>query len=184
MRLFVGIMTPDAVDDALDAVLDAAVVFRAREAGVDRWTPRAERHVTLRFVGETDARADIEAAAALAAAASGPPRLLIGPLAVALTARVVALPVEGADGAAASLDEALEEAGIPGRDRPFTGHLTVGRSRHRIRGAAAHDALRHAPLAVPWQPAALHVVASEPGPGARYRVLSTHPFAGPGAAAA
>ncbi|WP_062520608.1 2'-5' RNA ligase family protein [Demequina silvatica] len=177
MRLFLGVMTPDAVDDALDAVLDAAVQFRAREAGADRWTPRSERHVTVRFLGETQDRAAVERGAALAAARSRAPRLLIGPHAVALTARVVALPVDGAQHLADAVDESLAEEGLPARDRPFTGHLTIARSRHRLHGAAAHEALAHGPLAVPWQPDALHVIASDPDSAARYRVLSTHPFA-------
>ncbi|WP_062293471.1 2'-5' RNA ligase family protein [Demequina phytophila] len=177
MRLFLGVMTPGAVDDVLDAVLDAAVRFRAREAGVDRWTPREERHVTVRFLGETQDRAAVESAAALAAARVRAPRLLIGPLAIALTARVVALPVAGAEPIAAAVDAALAQTGLPARDRPFTGHLTIARSRHRLHGAVAHEALAHRPLAVPWQPDALHVIASEPETDARYRVLSTHPFA-------
>ncbi|WP_062464550.1 2'-5' RNA ligase family protein [Demequina soli] len=178
MRLFVGIMTPAAIDDALDAVLDPAYVARAREAGLDRWTPREERHITLRFVGATDADAAIERATAAAAAMSDAPALVIGPHAVQLTSRVVAFPVAGAADLAAVLDAALVPAGIPTRDRPFTGHLTIARSRRRLRPGQLGEALSHPALAIPWAPPALEVVQSVPGEGPRYRVLAAFPFTG------
>ncbi len=171
-------MTPDSVDDALDEALGATMRGRARDAGLDRWTPRDERHLTLRFVGETDAEPAVTRAAARAAASFAPVRLLVGAQAVPFTARVVAIPVAGAAHIAAGLDEALAAEGLPARGHPFTGHLTVARASHHLRAAAVEQALHHAPLAVPWEAAALQVIASMPGGAARYAVRSTHAFVG------
>ncbi len=173
-----GIMTPDAVDDALDEALGATMRGRAREAGLDRWTPRIERHLTLRFIGETDAEAAVTRAVARAAASSGALRLLVGAMAAPLTARVVAIPVEGAERIAAAVDDALAEAGVAARERPFTGHITVARASHHLRAAAVEQALHHPPLAVPWAAEALQVIQSVSGGEARYVVRSTHPLTG------
>ncbi|WP_062517127.1 2'-5' RNA ligase family protein [Demequina gelatinilytica] len=178
MRLFIGIMTPDPVDDALDDALGATLRGRARDAGLDRWTPREERHLTLRFIGETDGEAAVTRAAARAAASFAAMRMLLGAQAAPLTARVVAVPVAGAEHVAAAVDAALEDEGFAVRDRPFTGHVTVARASHHLRVAAVEQALHHPPLAVPWQAEGIEVIASTSAGPHRYVVRSTHRLLG------
>jgi 2'-5' RNA ligase len=92
-----------------------------------RWVPPQQWHVTLRFLGEVD-----EATAVSAMSALDAPRATaaIGPRVSRLGRDVVCLPVTGLDELAAAVLDATAGLGEPVR-RPFVGHLTLGRLRHR-----------------------------------------------------
>jgi RNA 2',3'-cyclic 3'-phosphodiesterase len=100
-----------------------------------RVTDMADWHVTVRFLGELDETlAAATAAATAAAAATVPPfTARLGPLtALGTAARVLFVPVRGAETLATALDDALEGIVAP-RDGPYRGHLTLARARGRGR---------------------------------------------------
>jgi 2'-5' RNA ligase len=124
MRLFVGVVPPERVLDALDR-LD-----RPERAGV-RWTRRDQWHVTLRFLGEVADPGPV--AAALSAAPLRGCEARLGPRVRALGRQVVCLPVAGLDGLAQAVVEATAGFGQPPDDRRFRGHLTLARLRRPAR---------------------------------------------------
>jgi 2'-5' RNA ligase len=124
MRLFVGVVPPERVLDAL-ARLD-----RPERVGV-RWTRRDQWHVTLRFLGEV---ADPDpVAAALSAAPLPRCEARLGPRVRALGRQVLCLPVAGLDELAGAVVEATAGFGQPPDDRRFRGHLTLARLRRGTR---------------------------------------------------
>jgi RNA 2',3'-cyclic 3'-phosphodiesterase len=124
MRLFVGVVPPERVLDAL-ARLD-----RPERAGV-RWTRRDQWHVTLRFLGEVPDPRPV--AAALSAAPLRRCEASMGPKAKMLGRQVICLPVAGLDELAQAVEEATAGFGQPPDDRRFRGHLTLARLRRGVR---------------------------------------------------
>lgn len=161
MRLFVAAELPPAARDAIDAV--------ERPAGADvRWTAPSSWHVTFRFLGEVpDATAAVEAldriAAATAVAVVGRTPARLGPTAVVL-------PVAGLDAIGDAVASAF--AALPGADdRPFTGHLTIGRLRRPKRWPAGGVGTLPAEVCWPVEEVALIQSHLTKGP-ARYEVLA------------
>lgn len=136
MRLFIAAELNDQLKDALEEL-----PRQIRLEGM-RLVPRDQMHLTVRFLGEVapENLADIERALRSACehhapfsvevkggGVFGPPRhprvawVGIGDEAGALTAL------------AASVEQALVEAGVPPEDRPFRAHLTLGRPKGRPR---------------------------------------------------
>jgi RNA 2',3'-cyclic 3'-phosphodiesterase len=109
-------------------VLDAIERLpRPDEPGV-RWVPRAQWHVTLRFLGTTDVAAAVAALGSLRAA---PAQVRLGPRVSRLGRAVVCLPAAGLAELAAAVAEVTADVGEPPDPRPFAGHLTVARLRGR-----------------------------------------------------
>jgi 2'-5' RNA ligase len=121
-RLFVAVRPPPTVVDQI------AVLPRPDEPGV-RWVPSDQWHVTLRFLGESTVS---DAAAALEAPLPvGPVEAVLGPAVSRLGRSVMCLPVRGVDALAAALTARTAGIGEPPPARPFAGHLTLARLRHR-----------------------------------------------------
>jgi 2'-5' RNA ligase len=134
MRAFVALPLCDEVR-SLAARLQGEL-GRA-EADV-RWTPEAQMHLTLKFLGEIDDAQEARIAAALAAEVPRrPPMTLefsgLGSFPPKGPPRVIWAGVRGDVGRLAELaalvERAAEEAGVPREDRPYTPHLTLGRVR-------------------------------------------------------
>ena len=149
------------------AVLDAvAALPRPDRPGV-RWTTRDQWHVTLRFLGDVEDPAPVEAA--LRSAPLPAATMRVGPAVAALGRHVVVLPVEGIDELAKVVIEATARFGRPPEDRPFRGHLTLARVK---RGSAAR--LAGAPLVADCRVDAVELFRSRLHPeGARYERLAT-----------
>ncbi|HEY8523994.1 MAG TPA: RNA 2',3'-cyclic phosphodiesterase [Acidimicrobiales bacterium] len=124
MRLFVGVVPPEGVLDAIERLA------RPDRPGV-RWTRRQQWHVTLRFLGEVDDPDPV--AAALDAAPLAPCDARVGPAVRTLGHHVLCLPVAGLDDLARAVVEATAGFGQPPDDRPFRGHLTLARLRRPAR---------------------------------------------------
>jgi 2'-5' RNA ligase len=122
-RLFVAVWPAVHVADQLAAVVPAD------QHGV-RWAPRASWHVTLRFLGDADPD---EVRRCLEGAELPPATAVFGPAARRL-GRALVVPVAGLDELAAAVARAT--AGVQQwlDDRPFQGHLTLGRLRAGVRG--------------------------------------------------
>ena len=165
MRLFVAVWPSAEVVSALRALPRPAV------PGL-RWTTEDQWHVTLRFFGE----AEVEAAAeALASVRFGSrPEAVMGPSVGRFGDSILHVPVAGLDELAAVVVAATADMGRPPPDRPFRGHLTLGRVN---RGRAGLRPLVGTPLAGRWEVGELTLVASRLGrEGARYSVVRRVPL--------
>lgn len=118
-RLFVAVRPNEPATGELLALP------RSDQPGV-RWSAPENWHVTLRFLGAAPP-ADI--IAALSSMTPPKPRTVqLGP-AITLLGNAIVVPVEGLDDVASSVAEATSGHGAAERDRPFVGHLTLGRLR-------------------------------------------------------
>jgi 2'-5' RNA ligase len=170
VRLFVAVSPPAPVIDALRR-LERPDVAKLRWTTPDQW------HVTLRFLGEVDAPAEVAAALsgvpeALRAVGGGEIRAELGPATAWFPGRqVLQVPVAGLDGPADAVARATTPWDGPSRTPPFRGHLTVARMRGAARGPAR---LAGTPIAVAWHVGEIVLVSSTLGAGgSRYRVEAT-----------
>ena len=140
MRLFIALTPPP---DIQREVWDAFAPLRARELPV-KWVPPENVHLTLKFLGEVEARRQEEITGALAAAAQGtrPITLVVrgaGTFPNPRVPRVIWAGIEP-DPAIELLADRVERSYAPLRfpteGRPFRPHLTLGRA---ARDARARD---------------------------------------------
>jgi 2'-5' RNA ligase len=100
-----------------------------------RWVRPENLHVTLRFLGgiREDLLEPLHRAVGLAVATQPAFNMRIGPLGLfprSRRPRVVAaalLPENPVSGLAAAVDRGIQAAGLPGEERTFRAHLTLGR---------------------------------------------------------
>lgn len=168
MRLFAGVWpTPEV--RALLAALE-----RPDLVGV-RWTSPDQWHATLAFFGDVAEEGVDRLAGCMAAAAAsvtGPVRALLGPELVLLGPGVLCAPVTGLEPLAAAVRANLP-SGIGQADdpKPYRGHVTVARARHRHR---IPRRLANVPVTGRWCVGEVALVRSELGAGgARYTTLSS-----------
>ena len=161
-RLFVAVWPPDEVLDAIEALPRPSV------PGV-RWVGRSRWHVTVRFLGEAEPE---EAEAALGRVDAAPALAEVGPEVVRLGRSVVCVPVGGLDAVASAVVDATAHVGRPPEQRPFRGHLTIGRLRRR-----RASALEGHPIGGSFPVAEVALVESVlGGDGPTYRTLAVHPL--------
>lgn len=155
MRLFVAVWPSDDVVDALRRV------GRPAMDGV-RWTRSEQWHVTLQFLGEVDDGTDAIAAEWQAVAAGHAPRTVhAGPATHCFGRSVLVVPVDG-----------LDDVGRDSEGQPFTGHLTLARSRRRNLRPLAGE-----PFAASWRVDEITLVRSHTKPeGPVYEVIERWPF--------
>lgn len=158
-RLFVAAWPDDATRTALARLLGP------EEVDVRR-VPRANWHVTLRFVGEADPD---ELVAALGGAELPSATARLGPAVEMLGSHLV-VPVSGVDELAAAVRAAT--AGVGERsERPFRGHLTLARTKRNVRSCFVGQ-----PIAAEFPVREVAVVASTLDPdGARYETIAVFP---------
>ena len=179
MWAFVALIPPAAVLDEL-----AATVAPVQTARTDlRWTPTAQWHLTLAFLGEIDegVLADLETRLARAARRHPPMKLALGG-AGRFGDRVLWTRVQAPDGLralAASVGAAARRVKIAVDDRPYRPHLTLARARPGTDLRPAVDALRGF-AGTAWTADALHLVRSRlgagPGGTAAHEVVETWPL--------
>ncbi|HSL10574.1 MAG TPA: RNA 2',3'-cyclic phosphodiesterase [Actinomycetota bacterium] len=137
LRLFVAFEVPDEAQRAIDGAI-APLRERFPQA---RWVPTENRHVTLKFLGQTWPRLGgwVEEQVATVASAGAPveTRLTaVGSFPHGRRARVLWAGVDDPDGRLARLSESLDDAlaGAFGREtRAYTPHVTVARSDPPLR---------------------------------------------------
>lgn len=120
-RLFVAVWPPPDVIAAL------AALPRPDLPGV-RWTAPDRLHVTLRYFGEADTAAAVDA---LAGERFPRARVRMGPGVERLGTGVLVLAARGLEDLAARIVAATANVGQPPPDRAFRGHVTVARYRGR-----------------------------------------------------
>lgn len=184
IRAFLAILLPDTVRSALDAEIE-----RLRPVGRDvSWVARDNLHLTLKFLGHVEPERLEHAVSGLAlvAAAVAPFELAVvglGAFPSPTRPRVLWAGLEsGADAAARlarSVDGALAGQGFAPEERPFSGHVTLGRvrepgrDRHLASALAAGAGHRFGRLTVDR----LALMRSELSPrGARYSIIAAWPL--------
>ncbi len=182
MRAFVALV-PRA--EALAELAAAVAPLRAAHPGL-RWTPTAQWHLTLAFLGEIDEAVLPGLTERLSRAARRHP-----PLSLALSGggrfgdRVLWTRVHGeVDGVrrlAASVTAAARRCRIAVDDRPFRPHLTLARDRDGADLRAA-VAMLAGFAGSRWTADALHLVRSRlgagPGGTAVHEIVATWPLGG------
>jgi 2'-5' RNA ligase len=164
VRLFVAVVPPETVLDALVEVID-----ELRPTANLRWSGRPQLHVTLRFLGDVDDAVVAEAAAALDTTPLAAITATVGPAVTRLGRQVLCAPVAGLDALAAGVTTATAAFGRPPEHRPFVGHITLARAGRR--GVVDRSAAGAA-LSLSWDVDDVRLVRSHLGPaGARYEDL-------------
>lgn len=120
--------------------------------------------MTLRFLGSVAVEPVVEALASLRAPAAV---AVLGPATKRLGRGVLMVPVSGLDDVAAAVESVL-----PGSDRPFLGHLTLGRARDR-RGSVVPASATGEPVSGSWAVEEVTLVRSA---GGRYDVVGRWPL--------
>ena len=166
VRAFFGLPLPDSHRETLAPFLDEC----ARRSPEFRWTPPANLHLTIRFLGHVELSLAESIANNLALAGPRAFDLQLGELGSfkrGRMARVVWLGLtRGGDeiGALAAQAEALSvRAGLEAENRPYHAHLTLARARQR-EGAVLPE-LPSPPALPPWLSAELLLYQSRLGRG-------------------
>lgn len=164
IRAFFGLPVPAAQRNELDPYLAAC----AAVAPDFRWTPAANLHLTVRFIGSVEASVVEGVADRLAQrplAGLGLELGEVGTFKRGRLVRVVWLQVRaGADAArelAVQVEAECVRAGLATEARPFQPHLTLARSR--ARGGAALPDLPNPPALQSWRPGELILYTSTLG---------------------
>jgi 2'-5' RNA ligase len=175
VRAFFGLPVPEPQREVLARFIAAC----AQLAPEFRWTPKANLHLTIRFVGGVE-RALVEAVAdALGQRPLGALDIELGDVGTfgrGRAARVVWLGLragaEGADALAAQVEEECVRAGLPAESRQYQAHLTLARARPR-EGAGLPE-LAAMPRMEPWRADRLVLYSSRlTKAGAVYEAMRT-----------
>jgi 2'-5' RNA ligase len=186
VRLFLALDLPADIGLALESWASSAL--RGRDGA--RVLPAAALHVTAVFIGQCEAAEipSIERAAARAVSQATRPRLTVATLDAVPRRRprllAVGLRDEGGHAVAlhAELTAVLAQSGAElAEGRPYWPHVTVARLR---RGGSPTPPRRPLPSLEPFEPPALTLYRSEPGPGgSRYTPLASASFSRSGGSA-
>lgn len=137
MRTFIAIELPNEIKEFLSKTQEQ---LKSSEADV-KWVAPQNIHLTLKFLGEVDdnkldeVKQVMDNAACACASFQG--RIsAIGAFPKIDFPRVIWLGIDPGDSEtkeiAKTLEDALEKAGIPKEDRPFSSHITLGRVRSNM----------------------------------------------------
>jgi RNA 2',3'-cyclic 3'-phosphodiesterase len=176
--MFVAVWPDDATRKRL-SLLELGTVQGVRPVRPGRW------HITLRFLGEVEedlVPALVDALGDAAESMAAPLRCEVGPGTAWFGGeRVLQIPVAGLDEGA----EAVRRATLPlvpdsdHGEAPFTGHLTVARSKQRRLDASVRAALAGVPFAASFDVSSFDLVASLlSSEGPRYTTLARVPLRG------
>lgn len=164
VRAFFGLPVPESQR----AELAEFVAASAKAALEFRWTPAANLHLTVRFIGHVE-RELVEGIADRLALISLPAfDLDLGDLGTFRRGRLVRVVwlglrsgAEPAKALAAAVDAECVQAGLEGEARPYQAHLTLARARPR-QGATLPPLAELPPLS-PWRATELVLYSSRLG---------------------
>ncbi len=185
MRAFVALRLSA---DALSALDDACERLRAcwMPEGV-RWVSPENRHLTLRFLGEGEARAALGLQETLGqiAAQTEPLALRLAPLGCFLSVRRPSVLWCGLDGDLYALknlqrrvERVVQQAGWTAETRVFRPHITLGRVRPSVRASGVFPKVDVAPMS--FLVLEMELIESRlERRGAVYRTIAKLRFSGP-----
>ncbi len=188
LRLFVALEPPDLVRRRLASLQERLKAAAGRHAGDVKWVPVENVHLTLQFLGAVpEERVEaVKAAVAGAAAGALPLHLEVrgaGGFPSARRARVLWAGVGGDVAPLGALVSALGRdlgiLGFPPEERPFSAHLTLGRSRDPRGAPGLAVALAQAAdgPGAPWRASEVVLFQSHLSPqGPRYEPLARAPL--------
>jgi RNA 2',3'-cyclic 3'-phosphodiesterase len=161
VRAFFGLPVPEAQRTAMAVFLTAC----AAAAPQFRWTPAANLHLTIRFIGSVDralAEAIADRLAAQSLIAFDLDLASLGTFSHGRHVRVVwqglRAGAQAVTALAAQVDSECASAGLVGEKRPFQPHLTLARAR--ARDGAELPLLPDPPRLSPWRATELVLFAS------------------------
>lgn len=158
-RLFIAVWPPD------DVVADLMALRRKDQRGV-RFVRPENWHITLRFFGEADPDAVIDA---LDGIALPPTRARLGLAVDVFAERALVIPVDGLDDLAHCVTQSTSDIGEPARKR-FIGHLTLA----RVKSHSAMPSVLGAMVSAEFDVDEIALVRSRLEPaGARYETIET-----------
>ncbi len=158
-RLFLAVWPPD------DVVEELMALPRKDQRGV-RFVPPDRWHITLRFLGQADPNAVVDA---LIRTALVPAVARLGPAVDVLDERALIVPADGLDDLAAAVTHATASIGERPRKR-FVGHLTVA----RVKAHAPMPRALGTMMAAEFDVDEVALVASrQHQDGARYETIET-----------
>ena len=144
-RLFIAVeLPPEAIEEIGTFINDMPV----KTEGLVRWTPRENVHMTLQFLGDTDVETvpEIQEKIAAAAANTGPMQLALGETGAFPTLRAPRILWVGLTGEVRKLvqlqgriEGAMRSLGFEPERRPFSPHITVGRTGRSMAEQEAGD---------------------------------------------
>lgn len=188
-RLFIAAEAPAPVQQTLGQMQGR---FKQTTApGSIRWVSPEASHLTLKFLGDVDHSLNDAIQAALAACASGHPRLELairgtGCFPDGRRPRVLWAGIEGdvvgLKRLQADVEHALTGLGFAPDDRPYAPHLTIGRVNGSLPPRELQDLIATLEKAdrqpsTGWPVEAITLFRSELRPGgSRYTALSHHPL--------
>jgi RNA 2',3'-cyclic 3'-phosphodiesterase len=177
MRLFIGIELPAPVAETLSST--ASKLIPPSSAAKLRWTPPTNMHITLSFLGQVHpARLDV-IQQALSTIRTSRLRLKLDGYGIFDRAGVFYANVEPSPALLTLAEEvvaAMEAIGFKRENRPYAPHVTLARSRDRIRlrpGAGDDPAFHQSFNASEFR---LYQSLTLPG-GAQYEVLRSFQLA-------
>jgi 2'-5' RNA ligase len=184
LRLFIALEPPDLVRRRLAALQERLKAASGRHAGEVKWVQVENVHLTLQFLGAVPEDRVEAVKAAMASAAGAAQQLHLelrgaGGFPSARRARVLWAGVGGdvtpLTALVSSLGRQLGPLGFPPEDRPFSPHLTLGRSRDSRGAPGLAVALAQASdgPGTPWRASELVLFQSHLSPaGPRYESLA------------
>lgn len=170
-RLFVAVRPPEAACAALRRL-------ELPTLGEVRWVAPRQWHVTLAFLGSCEPAPVLRA---LRGAPLPSCEAVMGPRVSTLGERVIVVPVSGLDRLARAVRAASGSVAPESPDRPFRGHLTLGRLRGSRRLGAIDPPIPviGERVAARWRPDEVELVSSVTDPGgAIHEVIARVPVGG------
>jgi len=134
MRAFIAIPLPKEIKEQLSLIQEQ---LKRAKADV-KWVAPENIHLTLKFLGEIDQEQADKISSSIIETAVAFPRFkarisALGAFPRISSVRVVWLGIEQGDAQvkeiAASLEEKLALLGLPKEERPFSSHITLGRTK-------------------------------------------------------
>lgn len=137
MRTFIAIELPQDIKDSL-----AKLQNRLKETGADvKWVEPQNIHLTLKFLGERDEKKVKQISQVIEKVALGRSTFAariasLGAFPGIKSPRVIWVGINQGDSEtkeiAKELEEEIAKIGIPKEDRPFSSHITIGRTRSSL----------------------------------------------------
>lgn len=134
MRAFIAIELPREIKDSL-----AKLQWQLKSSGADvKWVEPSNIHLTMKFLGEIDDKIQDKVGRALEESAKDKTAFnmrlaALGAFPKLKSPRVIWVGIDQGDNEAKAiakeLEQNLEKIGIPKEDRPFSSHITIGRTR-------------------------------------------------------